>query len=82
MKTEYKYLSFDLSEKQPKKTTSWYCRNKHSKDILGIVKWYPAWRQYCFFPTCQAVYNNSCLLDISNFLTQLDTSREKDIGKK
>jgi hypothetical protein len=76
MNTEYNYLSFDFTEKQPKKTSSWNCRNKRTKDVLGVVKWYSAWRQYCFFPTCPAVYNNSCLSDISDFLTQLNKERK------
>jgi hypothetical protein len=75
-KTEYEYLSFDLKPEQPKKTTAWYCRNKQSRDILAEVKWYPAWRQYCFFPLCLSVYNDACLADISHFLKQLDEERK------
>ena len=77
MKTEYDYLSFDLTEKQPKKTTSWYCREKSNKNILGYVGWYAPWRQYCFCPVGQTVFNESCLQDIRHFIGQLEEERKK-----
>lgn len=71
MKTEYQYLTFDKTEKQPVKTSKWNCRNRKSQTILGEIKWHSAWRQYCYFPTVQAVYSDDCLKDISDFIKQL-----------
>ena len=70
MKTEYQYLRFELIETKPK-TTVWGCLNKKSGTKLGEVKWYGPWRQYCYFPLLQAVYNNGCLADIQDFIDQL-----------
>lgn len=28
--------------------------------LLGEIKWYGAWRQYCFFPR-NAIFNKDCL---------------------
>jgi hypothetical protein len=70
MKTEYKYITFVLSDRKPK-TDVWKCMNKRHGDELGIVKWYGPWRQYCYFPSCQAVYSKGCLDDISDFVVQL-----------
>ncbi|MBW8034846.1 MAG: hypothetical protein FVQ79_04155 [Planctomycetes bacterium] len=50
------------------KTSVWSCRNKKSENELGIVKWHAAWRQYCYFPTVQAVYSAGCLDDIKDFI--------------
>ena len=70
MKTEYQYIHF--SELIPQgKTSKWSCRNLKSNEELGIVKWHSGWRQYCYFPTVEAVYSNGCLNDIVDFIRQL-----------
>ncbi len=74
MKNNYKYLHFEEIETK-KKTSEWSCRNNRKKDELGIIKWYGTWRQYCYFPTVQAVYNESCLRDIGDFINQLTKKR-------
>ena len=70
MKTEYKYLEFTQFA-DTGKTTKWNCHNKSSGTILGKIKWHPAWRRYCYFPIIHAVYDITCLNDISDFLEQL-----------
>ncbi|MCK4245312.1 MAG: hypothetical protein KAX20_06780 [Candidatus Omnitrophica bacterium] len=50
--------------------------NNKSQGELGVVKWYPAWRQYCYFPTTQAVYSKGCLDDIGDFIRQLQVWRQ------
>lgn len=69
MKMKYQYIYFDLVEELPK-TKRWWCRNNKTKSILGVVKWYSGWRQYCFFPEYGCVFNESCLDDISHFLNE------------
>lgn len=64
---KYKYISFFLIEQKPK-TNVYECRNNKSGVALGIVKWNPQWRQYCYFPSCQAVYSKGCLEDINSFI--------------
>ncbi|MBI3936947.1 MAG: hypothetical protein HY323_08215 [Betaproteobacteria bacterium] len=44
---------------------------------LGVVRWYGAWRQYCFFPEGAPVFNNDCLNRISAFMA-LCTKRQRD----
>jgi len=67
MTTEYKYIHFQFIEKNPK-TEVWYCRNKKSDALLGVVRWYGSWRQYCFFPVSGTVYSSGCLEDIADFI--------------
>ena len=76
-KTEYEYLIFT---QLPSKgiTSRWDCRNKKSNTILGQVTWYSSWRQYCYFPTVQAVYSTGCLNDISQFIKQLMNERNNN----
>ena len=71
MKTKYEFIHFDLIEKKAKTFVIGCYNNSRSGELLGRVKWYPFWRQYCFFPTTKAVYSASCLDDISHFIKQL-----------
>ena len=75
MKTEYKYIYFEVVEEKPK-TKVWGCYNKRTKNILAFVKWYPVWRQYCFFSEQQTVFNTSCLKDVAEFLDQLNEAQK------
>lgn len=70
--TRYKFIHFIETAKKPM-TSTWECRNNHSDDCLGTVKWYGPWRQYCFFPEPidGLVFNDGCLKDICHFMGQL-----------
>lgn len=74
MKTRYKYIHF-VEIPTSRKTSVWSCYNNRSGDELGQVRWYSRWRQYCYFPVAQAVYNVGCLNDIVHFITQLADQR-------
>lgn len=71
MRTEYVYLTF-VKVESTSKTEKYMCLNKKSGGQLGEVKWYGAWRQYCYFPLVQAIYSSGCLNDIADFLNQLN----------
>jgi hypothetical protein len=77
MNTRYKYIEFiRVPSLKPRKTDVWACVNIRSRGELGKVKWYPAWRQYCFFPAHETVFNSSCHNDISAFLDQLNSGHK------
>ena len=44
-------------------------------EALGGVQWYGPWRQYCFFPEIDTVFNIGCLNDINHFIGQLASQR-------
>jgi len=69
VKTKYKYISFEKIEDKPK-TSVWVCLSKYNIP-LGKIKWYPAWRQYCFLTDDLIVLSKGCLDDISDFIRQL-----------
>ena len=74
--SNYKYIHFE-KVKDKDKTSVWSCRNNKSNIELGIIKWHPAWRQYCYFPTIEAVYSKGCFKDIIDFIQkQMDARRE------
>lgn len=66
MKTEYKYVRFERI-KSIGKTKIWLCYNK-IEVILGVVKWFGRWRQYCFFAANEIILNTGCMNDICDFI--------------
>jgi hypothetical protein len=76
-----KYIHFQLLEKKTK-TNVYLCLNNKSKDCLGPIKWYPSWRQYCFFPSVNTVFNKGCMEDINGFIDQVETERKTTNGKR
>lgn len=64
MKTKYKFIHFELAE-------VWHCLNNKNNGILGLVYFYNPWKQWCFFPWGNTVFNDTCLADIQHFIGQL-----------
>ncbi len=50
------------------KTNIYRVQNKKNGIIIGYIKWFGAFRKYCFFPNPETVYDRSCLIEISYFL--------------
>jgi hypothetical protein len=77
MKTEYKYIRF-MCLGDTGKTSRWSIHNIRTQAFLGEIKWYSAWRQYCFFTTMDSVFNDSCMLDILDFIKQLSAAHNSE----
>jgi hypothetical protein len=75
---EDEWLYFELMEEKPK-TKVFEVVSKCSNTRLGVIKWYPSWRHYCFFPTIveETVYSDRCLLSISQFIAELNTKHKE-----
>ncbi len=73
------YLTF-VNAAQPlgHKTKVVEVRSKNTNDALGIIKWWPAWRQYCFFPEEGTVWSIQCMDDVRNFVWNL--KQRHDVG--
>ena len=75
---EDEWLYFELiGEKQ--KTKVFSVMSKCSDIRLGVIKWYPAWRNYCFFPTMEeeVVHSDRCLISIGEFIKELNKEHKK-----
>jgi len=75
MKTLYKYINFILMS-DTGKTTIWTIHNNTNDAMLGKIKWYAPWRQYCLHTIDNVVFNDGCLSDVINFINQLTESRK------
>lgn len=79
MKTKYKHIYFrEVSHlyRKDRKTKVWDCLNIQSDTLLAIIKWYPSWRQYCFFVEEGTVFSRGCLEDVLDFLKQIRGTRK------
>ena len=57
------------------RTEYWEVVNIRSGGLLGTIHWYGAWRQYCFFPQGDCVFNATCLTHILGFIAKLKRER-------
>ena len=71
-----KYLEFDRIG-WTGKTDVWNVLSKSQESILGQIKWFGRWRQYCFYPSPNTIFNPECMNDISNFIKELMAGRRK-----
>jgi len=71
-----KYIQFVIAHRKPK-TVVINVINNGSSTILGQIAWYGAWRQYTFNPYPSTVFNNECLKEIQDVLTDLNTEHKK-----
>ena len=76
---QYQYLVNPKDEKS--KTWIWFVLNKSTDYVLGTIKWYSQWRQYCFFPSADTVFNVKCLVDIQDFIQKAMAQWRASRGK-
>ena len=71
------YLEFSIIGQKPK-TKIVGVWSKRSGDRLGLIKWYPGWRQYAFFPENYTVFNIGCLNEIQDRMKRMMDERRKN----
>lgn len=74
---ESKYLRFDRVG-WTGKTDVWNVLSKSEGTVLGQIKWFGAWRQYCFYPSPNTVFNPQCMRDICQVISGLMLVRKGD----
>lgn len=65
---ETEYLSFAERPEQGRKTMTWMVVSRSSGSVLGRIRWYGAWRQFCFYPEGNTIWNTGCLADVQSFI--------------
>jgi len=73
-----KDLIFELVMKKPK-TNIYQVINKQQNSVIGMIKWYPSWRHYCFFPYNNTVYSDRCMIKIGEFVEK--SNKEHSLSK-
>lgn len=61
-----------------RKTNEYEIYNINTKNLLGIVKWYGAWRKFCFFPSAETIWDDKCLSVLNSFIINLNKDYRKE----
>jgi len=61
-----RHLKFTWWE-QDGSTHFWAVQAKRNGAGLGIVRWFPDWHCYTFYPHEETVFSDECLRDIADF---------------
>ena len=77
---ETKYLQFIVKEHKPKTKVIAVVNKTHAEEI-GVIRWYSAWRQYCFMPHPNTIWNKGCLNDVNEMIIELTPVRPKPKSK-
>lgn len=72
------YFYITAEKLDEKKTITYYIVTKDSGQILAELKWYSPWRKHCFYPYDDTVWDNKCLLEVMNYLNDVNLNRYKD----
>ena len=72
---ESKYLEFSKAG-YTGKTEVYDILSKHRRSVLGHIKWYGPWRQYCFWPSPNCVFNPDCMKSICEKIEELMAERK------
>jgi len=79
---EFNYKYIKMIQAVPgniRKTRAYFVYNIRSGERLGMIAWYGAWRQYCFWPITdrQTIFSPGCLADIQSFIKLLMDARKE-----
>lgn len=74
-----KWLRFVIVGRKPKTVVMHVMNN--SDQFLGSIQWYGPWRQYTYNTNAEAhlTFNNQCLRDITDVLTELNSAYRKKV---
>jgi hypothetical protein len=73
---ETKYLRFIDVEAFRQKTKIISIVNIHHDEVIGEIKWFGRWRQYCFYPSDNTIWNTGCLEDVYEVIKNLMNERK------
>lgn len=83
MKTDYDYFNvMKVPVPKERKTSIWRLVCKTNGRILGEIRWYSPWRQYCLYAVNKSIWSRSCNDQVNEIIQELMDMRRKKRGKK
>jgi hypothetical protein len=73
--SDSRYLIFVRTQPPGRKTPIVQVCSRSSGNLLGVVAWFGPWRQFCFRPERQTVFNVECMTDIQAKIAELKAER-------
>ena len=72
-----KWLEFRLLRRTDSgKTNVYQIWSKKPSFLVGEIRWYNGFRRYSFFPDGNAVFEETCMQDITDFLKQVSENHK------
>jgi hypothetical protein len=69
------YLTFGARPSPTGKTKIVSVCSRSSGELLGEIRWFGRWRQYCFYPERGTIFNHGCMGDICAHIEGLRQAR-------
>ena len=73
---KYFYIEENQTKRKPK-TRVYDVFSESSDKLIGTIKWYAPWRQYCNFIEGSTVWSRGCNRDINTFIQELMDDRKR-----
>lgn len=76
------YLYFrEVTPSKSLKTRHWEVQNSDTGAVLGLIRFFNAWRKYVFAPLAGTLYDGNCLDEIAKF-TEAQTSNWRESNRQ
>lgn len=72
---ESEYMEFERVQPEGRKTPIIRVWSKSRPVLLGEIRWYSTWRQFCLWPSPRTIFNKGCLAEIQTQITELMDER-------
>ena len=69
------YMTFAERPSATGKTRIVSVNARSSGVLLGEIRWFGRWRQYCFYPEHSTIFNRGCMTDIIGYIEGLEETR-------
>ena len=76
------FLRFEEIPNPGKATKQFDAISISRASVLGTIKWYGPWRQYCFEPNDFTIWSDGCLEQIAEFLKKLNQEHKQSLKAK
>lgn len=63
------------------KTRQFSVFSRRTRSLLGYVKWWANWRQYCFFPL-NSLFDKNCLREVAQFCEEATQAHKARLPNK
>lgn len=73
MQKKYKFITIEDANSEFNGKPQYFIKNNKSQDKLGILFYYPAWKQYVFTQYKEDIlFNFECLLNVVDFMNLIN----------
>lgn len=66
---------FMRAERVPVDPHDAYTVHARNGETIGLVEWYPRWKEYVFLPDDRSALSHQCLRDMAMFLCKAESNR-------